>query len=423
VEEGAGDVAAVYGIGERAALGEAAKRLSLSLAGLYAATEEGFTTLRQDIASQPKGEATVLVAPRGAMDREGLVVELLRLEAAGARLIDGEGRDPLASVVDAVEDQDLRPSDRARKIRETMSRKAMRGLVLGRIPYGYQSGPNGTLQEAPTESTVVTEIFRLASEGKGIRAIVKELNAQELRTRRGGAWSMITVRDMLRNRVYTGTYDRFGSRVARNHPALVSSDTFKRIQERLDARAQKSGYAPGTPFLLSGTAVCATCGSRMIGVTRRQTWTRTDGTRASNIYRYYQCEAATNQSRCSYHTHRAPELDAEVLAKLGQDTVSSAASAALSARLAALAKDASAGRVSAEEMRRKALPLHHAAETLRHAVMNAPFSKNTQDSPFSALIEASSQEPALRTLLRDVVQRRIEKVVVGVEASEVVARK
>ena len=409
----------VLGIGNRTALNRVARRMRARLDDTYPATARGFQTLRKRLrtASSPE-ETTVIVAIQDALPPEELVVELLRTEVTGIGLVDEGERDALESILSS-HGTTSGVSDRAHKIRATMARKAMRGLVLGRIPYGYQAGVDGSLEEASEEARVVREIFRLAGEGRGIRAIVKELNARELRTRRGGPWSMTTVRDMLRNRVYTGTYNRFGSRVTGNHLALVSTEAFRAIQERMDSMAQRSGHAVGAPFLLSGMAVCGACGSRMIGVTRRQAWRRADGTRASNTYRYYQCEAATNQSRCSYHTHRASELDEEALLRLGLEGIASGASTALDARLASMARDAMTGRRTVEELRGEAWPLLHAADHLQESLRS---DGSPRQEALTALLEATEGDPALRSLLRNVLQMRIERVAVEQTGIEVVMR-
>jgi hypothetical protein len=55
----------------------------------------------------------------------------------------------------------------------------------------------------------------------------------------------------------------------------------------------------------------------MIGVSRRQAWTRRgDGSEKVASYRYYQCESRTNQGICSYHTRRADELEEALKRKL-----------------------------------------------------------------------------------------------------------
>jgi site-specific DNA recombinase len=123
---------------------------------------------------------------------------------------------------------------------------------------------------------------------------------------------MVTVRDILRNRTYLGTYSRFGVRVPASHPALISSDDFRRVQERLSSRRPEKVKRQTSLFLLSGLAYCGYCGNKMIGVSRRQRWRRRDGSEKWAEYRYYQCESRTNRSLCGYHTRRAGDLEEEV---------------------------------------------------------------------------------------------------------------
>ncbi len=199
------------------------------------------------------------------------------------------------------------------RVRAAMRRKAVKGEVLGRPPYGYKVGSRRRLDLIPEEAVVVRYIFRLyIHESMGIRLIARRLNEEGLKTRRGGNWSMVSIRDILRNRVYLGTYSRFGVRVPGSHTPLVSGDDFRLVQDRLNAR--RTSYAPrvASPFLLSGIAVCGYCGNKLIGVSRKQSWKRRDGQTVSNSYRYYQCESRTNQSVCGYHTRRAAALEAEV---------------------------------------------------------------------------------------------------------------
>ncbi len=199
------------------------------------------------------------------------------------------------------------------KVQAAMQRKAVKGEVLGRPPFGYRVGSRRRLEVVPQEAQVVRYIFRLyLRDGLGIRLIARRLNEEDLRTRRGGLWSMVTVRDILRNRAYLGTYTRFGVRVPASHPALISPDDFRRVQERLASRRQEPTPRHASLFLLSGLVYCGYCGSKMIGVSRRQRWRRRDGSEKSAEYRYYQCESRTNRSLCDYHTRRTEALEGEV---------------------------------------------------------------------------------------------------------------
>jgi len=200
------------------------------------------------------------------------------------------------------------------RVKAAMRQKAVRGEVLGRPPYGYRVGMRRRLVIVPMEGSVVRYIFRLyLKDGLGIRRIARRLNDEQFRTRKGGLWSMVTVRDILRNRAYVGTYSRFGVRVPASHSAIIGQEDFQRVQERLDQRRPVSEGRRMSPFLLSGITYCGYCGNKMIGVTRKQRWQRrSDGMTRTAQYRYYQCESRTNRSLCDYHTRRAHELEEEV---------------------------------------------------------------------------------------------------------------
>ena len=182
------------------------------------------------------------------------------------------------------------------------------------------------IHEAGGEADVVRTIYGLyLDQDLGVRSIARDLNERGFRTRRGESWSMVTVRDILRNRAYVGTYSRFGVRVPASHAPLISQEDFRRVQERLDQRRPSSTQRQVSPFLLSGITLCGYCGNKMIGVTRKQKWRRADGSEKTAQYRYYQCESRTNRSLCDYHTRRAEVLEEEVSESLRAASLSDAA--------------------------------------------------------------------------------------------------
>lgn len=274
----------------------------------------GFRQLVALLREHDQGFVVVVVPSIEALggDLRDAARRLFQIEALGAQLAPMTGTaDPAADLVSAwgAQDANSRLSDR---VRTAMRKKAVKGEVLGRPPYGYKVGNRRRLELIPEEAVVVRYIFRLyLNEGMGIRLIARRLNGEGLKTRRGGNWSMVSIRDILRNRAYLGTYLRFGVRVPGSHPALVSTDDFHLVQDRLNAR--RTSYAPrvASQFLLSGIVYCGHCGNKLIGVSRKQSWKRQSGEKVSNSYRYYQCESRTNQSVCSYHTRRAGDLEAQ----------------------------------------------------------------------------------------------------------------
>jgi site-specific DNA recombinase len=272
---------------------------------------------------RPEKGFIVVVTPAPLTLADDAVVaaaRCLQIERLGGRVafMDANGAqdgDALSAIVKgwAATKEDVRD-----KVRSALRRKAVRGEVLGRPPYGYHVGPKHRLEPVEDEALVVRYIFRLYQhENLGIRLIARRLNEEGLRTRRNRPWSMVSIRDILRNRAYLGTYQRLGIRVPGSHPALVSPEDFRRVQERLHER--RTNFSPRTVggFLLSGLVACEACGNRMIGVSRRQTWKRRDNSQQAASYRYYQCESRTNQGICTYNTQRADDLEAAVREQLG----------------------------------------------------------------------------------------------------------
>ncbi|MEE8442402.1 MAG: recombinase family protein [Dehalococcoidia bacterium] len=276
---------------------------------------EGLIRMVQYIQEQP-GEFLVIVTDPGHLGTtlEEAVDAVLKVDSLGSRVVCTiEGLpDPLQGLFRTLSAAGP-GAERRQHIREAMENKAFRGEGLGRPPYGYCIGKDRRLEEVPQEAELVRLVFRLyLEENLGVRSIARYLNQHGYRTRRDGNWSAVTLWDILRNRVYIGTYNRFGMRLLGNHEPLVPPETFRRAQDLMKSRSPLRRAATVQPFLLSGLVYCVQCGNRMIGVTRRQMWRRKDGRRMRGTYRYYQCQSRTNQSRCQYHTWRAAELEGEV---------------------------------------------------------------------------------------------------------------
>jgi site-specific DNA recombinase len=247
-------------------------------------------------------------------------LKLLEIEQTGASvLLANNGAEAFRQLVDTWADRG-EGTPVSEKVRSAMRRKAVKGEVLGRPPYGYRVGPRRRLELVPEEAVVVRYIFRLyLQEGMGIRKIAGQLNAENVPTRRGGRWSMVTVRDILRNRAYLGHYSRFGTTVTGSHPALVSPEDFRKVQDRLQSRHGGARTRTVHPFLLSGLVYCARCGNKLIGVSRRQKWMTKDGDTRAASYRYYQCESRTNQNSCAYNTQRVAALEERLRAALAEE--------------------------------------------------------------------------------------------------------
>ena len=303
-------------------------RLGYEVAATFLETEDargrdaGFAQMLAFLSRADRGFTVVAVDSLGTLgpDLGQAALKLLEIEQTGCQvLIAHTGSEAFKELIETWADRgDGTPI--SEKVRSAMRRKAVKGEVLGRPPYGYRVGPRRRLELVPEEAVVVRYIFRLyLQEDMGIRKIAGQLNSEDVMTRRGGRWSMVTVRDILRNRAYLGHYSRFGTTVTGSHPALVSPEDFRKVQDRLQTRHGAIRTRTVVPFLLSGLVYCAKCQNKLIGVSRRQQWTTKAGEKKTAAYRYYQCESRTNQNSCAYNTQRAAELEASVRTSLKVD--------------------------------------------------------------------------------------------------------
>ncbi len=154
------------------------------------------------------------------------------------------------------------------------------------------------------EAEVLRRIFGLYLDGhEGVRRIARRLNEDGIRTRLGKPWSAGSVRTVLRNPTYTGTYRRLGVVVTGAHPALLRRGQFEEVQARMARRRTAPAEQHRHAYLLAGLARCGHCGARLLGARRSV---------AGGARTYYRCASATNQGRCAYHSQRTEVLEAAV---------------------------------------------------------------------------------------------------------------
>lgn len=151
----------------------------------------------------------------------------------------------------------------------------------GPIPFGYALDQDNRYIPDPKSARYVQEIFERYAYGEKHSTIVAWLNANLVKTRTGRAFGRASLFWLLRNERYKGTYIWNEYRVENAFEALVSSDLFDRVQEKLKQNKKANARGRKTDFKLTTRAMCGICGANVIGET---------GTSSSGrIYLYYMC--------------------------------------------------------------------------------------------------------------------------------------
>ena len=179
----------------------------------------------------------------------------------------------------------------------------------------------------PVEAELVRLIFQLYLQGDGtsgpmgVKAVTTWLNENGYRTRKGATFGIGPLHRILKNPCYaTGKwpYGRRDSRTGGMHdpsniieipiPPIISMELFEQVQARLamcNPRVTPPRVVNG-PTLLTGLAVCASCGSGM---------SRTGTRRGDKAYNYYSCAGCHQKGKsvCKGRHIRLEKLDEIVL--------------------------------------------------------------------------------------------------------------
>lgn len=237
---------------------------------------------------------------------------------------------------------EYQPRENAKHVIRAMNKNTLQGFWNGsRPPLGYKAVDaemrgqriKRKLAIDPVEAELVQLIFRLSLEGDsssgpmGIKTTASWLNALGYRTRGGACWGVGQIHALLTNPVYAGRmrFNRVEQKTGRvkpatelvycDVPAIITPAIFERIQRSLKER-RPSVSAPRVvngPILLTGLAVCATCGGSMT--------LRTSKSNSGDVHRYYtgMTQARAGKSVCKGRSIRMDKLDSLVTRHLADN--------------------------------------------------------------------------------------------------------
>lgn len=157
-------------------------------------------------------------------------------------------------------------------------------FITTKAPFGYRLKDGKNLEIVEEEAKLVRQIFSLYLSGVSTAEIAEIAGRTGLRTRDGkGEWNHVGINYILQNEKYIGdalcqkkmSTDSFPFIKKRNkgekdqyyvdatHPAIISQDTFNRVQKLLEFRSQTLD-GPYKTYPLTKRIICGQCGSTFI---------------------------------------------------------------------------------------------------------------------------------------------------------------
>lgn len=153
----------------------------------------------------------------------------------------------------------------------------------GPYPLGYKADPK-TKKFIVNEDEVpaVRMIFESYANGKTCTEICNRLNEMGVKTTLKREFNKNSLRKMLKNEIYIGTYKNKYATVEGGCPAIIDKELFEEVQRQLKKNHSAGAHhRTRVDYILTGKLFCGKCGAQMVG---------DKGVNAKGFeYHYYSC--------------------------------------------------------------------------------------------------------------------------------------
>ncbi len=155
----------------------------------------------------------------------------------------------------------------AQKIRRGMDINAEKFLCTGGgIALGFKVDSEKRFQIDEETAPIVREIFQMYANGKTVAEIITMMNERHIVTSRGNAFNKNSLRTMLRNKRYIGTYTYRGKETPNVIPRIIEDELFETVQKILDKNKKAPARARAkAEYLLTTKLFCGHCKEMMTG--------------------------------------------------------------------------------------------------------------------------------------------------------------
>ena len=172
-----------------------------------------------------------------------------------------------------------------------LSQKIKRGMTLnaekclytgGSVALGYKVNPDKTFAIDESAAFYVRIIYEMYANGKTVAEINEYLNAQQIKTIRGGAFNKNSLHQLLKNKRYIGIYTYNDIEIPDGMPRILSDELFYKVQSLMETNKKAPARTRNDDeYILTTKLFCGKCKDMMTGY---------GGTsKSGKVHRYYAC--------------------------------------------------------------------------------------------------------------------------------------
>lgn len=215
-----------------------------------------------------------------------------------------------------------------------LSREVSKGLKENALKAKHNGGPpplgfdvthDKSYSINEKESKIILKIFELYLSGSGYTNISQTLNAMGYLTKAGKAFSKVSIRDILMNEKYIGTYvynrradgkslhklnpEEEIIRVQNALPKIIKHEDFKKVKEIME-KGKRGPVVKKEYYLLTGKLVCGECESSYTGIGYMT------GKNKDNKYYQYGCVGRKKNGSCNNKNIRKDYIENYIVQRL-----------------------------------------------------------------------------------------------------------
>lgn len=192
----------------------------------------------------------------------------------------------------------------ARNIKRGIRENALNCVATGGANklLGYTVGEDKKYAVNPVEAKIVQEIYQKYADGYSATQVINYCNEQGYKTSRGRPFTRNSLRTILQNEKYIGTYKLMDVVVPNGMPAIIDKDLFDKVQSMLKHNATARAKSKAKEdYLLTAKLFCGHCGAVMVG----ESGTSKTGT----VHHYYKCITAKRKHACKKKSEKKDYIE------------------------------------------------------------------------------------------------------------------